>query len=544
MDFTLNRFMGSVPRIASHLGQKNAASVAVDCDFSSGNLSSFRELAEYRRVTEGTKVSYLHGQCWHDFDGCVDVAYGSVTCKQCFVTGAEPFPIVLNADVDESGECAVQTRRLGLPCPTVAPAVMPGQMNDSAPKDVEGRSYAYQYVNVDGERSALSPGSQAQNLRDGQTVVISGWTIPSVEYGVVRIALYRTVSSYVTGNEQSNSSQTVWMLVDEFGIDAPAYTDNKYNVELSLALNEDIVLPPPGDLRGIIWIESMNCLMGYVGNRIYASENGSYHNWPYYYDLDDNVCGLVESNGLVYVATDGHPYILAGRVDCNNAGCREIIRLPGAFPMVGCGNRRMAKCRAGAVYPSHNGLIMLSGRTPPSILTWQLYSEKEWQALRPQTVTPVEVGGKLFVFAEGGSFYMSLANGVETGWGLDFHCNLSDRNVTDAFLTRQGDFFIVKDGIQYLWNRGAKKRPHYFKSQEAVASAPIGWAAGHLHFSGGEENIRIDLDGRKVLDREVLSSRVFRLPMYAIGQRMFVTLTGTGEVSLLSVATSMHELRS
>ena len=275
-----------------------------------------------------------------------------------------------------------------------------------------------------------------------------------------------------------------------------------------------------------------------------GSENNSYHNWLYYYDLDDNVCGLVESNGLVYVATDGHPYILAGRVGCENAGCREIIRLPGAFPMVGCGNRRMAKCRAGAVYPSHKGLIMLSGKSAPVILTWPLYSEKDWQALRPQTVTPVEVAGKLFVFAEGGSFYLTMASSAEQGWSLDFHCSLSDTDVTDAFVTRQGDFYIVKDGIQYLWNRGAKKRPHYFKSQEVVGAAPIGWGAGHLWFRGGTENVRIDLDGRKIIDREVLSSRVFRLPMYAIGQRMYVTLTGTGTVSLLSIATSMHELRS
>lgn len=544
MHFTINRFQGSVPRLADHLAKDGSASVAIDCDFSSGSLASFREPAPYREVTEGTKATFQHECCWHDFDGCVDLAYGSVTCKQCFVTGAEDYPLVLTVDTDENGDCVTKQRRLGLPCPTTAPSIMPGTTANSALKDVEGRSYAYQYINSAGERSALSPGTSAQNLYDGQTVVVSGWPVPDANYDVTKVAIYRTVSSYQTGNEQSNQSQTTWMLVDEIDVNAVSYIDSKWNVDLSIAIMEDLVLPPPEGLRGIIWIESMNCLMGYVGNRIYASENNSYHNWPYYYDLDDNVCGLVESNGLVYVATDGHPYILAGRVGCENAGCREIIRLPGAFPMVGCGNRRMAKCRAGAVYPSHKGLIMLSGKSAPVILTWPLYSEKDWQALRPQTVTPVEVAGKLFVFAEGGSFYLTMASSAEQGWSLDFHCSLSDTDVTDAFVTRQGDFYIVKDGIQYLWNRGAKKRPHYFKSQEVVGAAPIGWGAGHIWFRGGTENVRIDLDGRKIIDREVLSSRVFRLPMYAIGQRMYVTLTGTGTVSLLSIATSMHELRS
>ncbi|MCM1516213.1 MAG: hypothetical protein NC080_07385 [Paraprevotella sp.] len=544
MNFTINRFSGSIPRLADHLAQTGSASVAVDCDFSSGRLASFREPAPYRKTAPNTKATFLQECCWHDFEGCVDLAYGSVTCKQCFVTGLEEYPVVLSVSDNGSAECSVEGRRLGIPCPTSAPSVFPGAVNDAAIKDVEGRSYAYQYINSVGERSGLSPGSSSQNLKDGQTVVVSGWKLPGNEYDISTIAIYRTVSSYVTGNEQSNGSTTVWMLVAEVPASTVSYSDSKRNVDLSIALTEDLVVPPPNGLRGIIWVESMNCLMGFIGNRVYASENGSYHNWPYYYDLDDNVCALCESNGLVYVATDGRPYVLAGAVDCDNAGCREIIRLPGSFPMVGCGNRRMAKCRAGAVYPSHNGLILLAGRSAPVILTWSLYSEREWQELKPQTLTPVEVSGKLYVFGEGGSFYMTMASSAEQGWGLDFHCSLSDKNVTDAFVTRQGDFYVVKDGIQYLWNRGNRLRPHSYVSREAVADAPVGWGAGNIFFTSGTESVRITLDDRIILDREVLSSRVFRLPMYAIGQRMKVELYGTGDVSLLSIASSMKDLRS
>lgn len=544
MDFTINRFKGSVPRLADHLATLGSASVAIDCDFSSGNLDSFREPMAYRRVTEGTQSTYQHECCWHDFSGCVDLAYGSVTCKQAFVTGVGDYPLVLTLDEGPDGECLVKERRLGLPCPSTAPSATPGALNDSAPKDVEGRSYSYQYINAAGERSQLSPGSAAQNIRDGQTVVVSGWPVPDPAYDVTKVAIYRSVSGYMTGREVANKSESAWMLVAEISVNDVAYVDSKWNVDLNLAAEETVVMPPPDGLRGIVWIESMNCLMGFVGNRIYASENNSYHNWPYYYDLDDSVCALVENNGIVYVATDGRPYVLAGTAGCENAGCRRIVRLPGAFPMVGCGNRRMSKCGTGAVYPSHKGLVMLSGESAPALLTWPLYSEKEWQALRPQTVTPIEVSGKLFVFAEGGSFYMSISQGAEQGWQLDFHCGLSDRNVTDAFVSRQGDFYIVKDGIQYLWNRGRKKRPHYFKAQELVTNAPVGWGAGHIYFKHGTENVKIELDGKTVLDREVLSSRVFRLPMYAIGSRMFVTLTGTGTVSLISIATSMQDLRS
>lgn len=544
MDFTINRFKGSVPRLADHLGQKTGASLAIDCDFSSGCLDSFREPSPYRTVAEGTKATFQHECCWHDFKGCVDMSYGSVTCKQAFVTGVEDYPLVLTVSTDDEGNCVTKTRRLGLPCPHTAPSVYVSDLNDSAEKDIDGRSYCYQYVNEAGERSQLSPGSQAINMRDGQTAVISGWPVPEEEYGIVKVAIFRAVAAYQKGNESSNTSEAAWMFVGETDVNAVSYTDKAWNADLAIASQDAVVLPPPDGLRGIVWVESMNCLFGFVGNRIYASENNQYHNWPHYYDLDDNVCGLVESNGIIYVATDGRPYVISGVANCTNAGTRKIVRLPGHLPMVGCGNRRMAKCRAGAVYPSHKGLVLLSGERPPVLLTWPLYSDKDWQALRPQTITPVEVDGKLYVFGEGGSFYMQMSSGPETGWDLDFHCSLSDTGVTDAFVSRQGDFYIVKNGIQYLWNRGAKKRPHVFRSVEAVAQSPVGWGAGHLYFTGGTEKIKIELDGRTVLDRDVLSSRVFRLPMYSAGTRMFVTLSGTGRVSLVSIATAMHDLRS
>ena len=117
MDFTINRFKGSVPRLADHLGQKTGASLAIDCDFSSGCLDSFREPSPYRTVAEGTKATFQHECCWHDFKGCVDMAYGSVTCKQAFVTGAEDYPLVLTVSTDDEGNCVTKTRRLGLPCP-------------------------------------------------------------------------------------------------------------------------------------------------------------------------------------------------------------------------------------------------------------------------------------------------------------------------------------------------------------------------------------------------------------------------------------------
>lgn len=541
-DFTVNRFSGSTPRLASHLIQPGAAKRAVDCKLSSGQLDSFREPLKVRDVAETTATMFQHDCCWLEFDTCVDIAVGSVSCQQLFATGIEDYPYPVTITLEGGELCQPNIRRLGLPCPTRGPAVMPGAVPPAVDKDQEGRSYAYQYVNSSGERSALSPGSRAENLHDGQTVVVSGWQQPDVSWDVISVRIYRTVTGHQSGKEQGNLPDTHWMFVAEVGINAGSFIDNLFNDELLEALEEDIATPPPAGLQGIVWIESMNTLAGFIGNRIYFSENNKYHHWPHHMDLDDNVCAIVESRGVIYVATDGRPYVITGAVDCHNAACRSAVRLPGNFPMIGCGNRRMAKTASGAVYPSLKGLVSLSGNSMPALATWGFYSEDDWQEIMPESITPVEVGGRLYVFATNGAFTMQAQNGAESGWDFDLHSDLSDRGVRDAFVTRTGEFYILKEDGLWLWNQGEELRPHLWESHVHATAVPIGFGAGHLNFDFGAESVKIEVDGRTVIDREVLSTRVFRLPMWAFGNRWKFILTGTSRVSLLSMAPAMRNL--
>lgn len=543
---TLNRFGGSIPRLADHLLGVGQSAMALDCKLWHGNLESWREPRKVRDAAAGTKTSILHDCCWMDFEqGCVDVALGPVTCRKIFVTGYRDYPVAIEF-LDENDPCLTTERRLGLPCPERAPQVIaaPRDPSVSADKDIEGRAYAYQYRNVDGEKSALSPASRAQNLYDGQTVVVSGWPVPSPEWGITEVLIYRTVTGHQTGREPGNVIDTTWMLVGSVPVGAASFTDSLYNDVLQVALEEDIANPPPAGLQGIVHIASMNALAGFIGNRIYFSENNSYHHWPYYVDLDDNVRAITESNGTIYAATDGSPYALPGAVDCQNAGCRSPVRLPGSFPMAGRGNRRMAAIAQGAVYPTVDGLVALSGRSPPQLLSWPRYAPDDWQALFPETVIPVEVNGKLFVFARGGAFILKLGGGPEAGWQMDEHTDLSDRGVTDAFVSRGGAFYIVKGTEVFEWDRGSTLRPHKYVSPEFVTPVPVNFAAAHLHNVNGAEQVKITFDGREALSRPVLSPRVFRLPNWATGTRWQVTLEGTARVSLFSMATSMKQLGS
>lgn len=542
MPFTINDFSGSNPRLADHLIRPGAAVRALDCKLESGNLDSWREPLEVFQASPDTTTMYRHGCCWLEFDACADVARGPVTCPDLFVTGLRSYPVRLTV----ADDCSLTEQRLGLPCPEVRPSILVGAPGGSVDKDLGGRSYAYQYVNVRGEKSSLSPGSYAENVRDGQSVVVSGWTPPDASWGVTSVKIYRTVSGHQSGREAGNAPDTTWMLVGEVPIAVASFTDSQYSEELMSALEEDVAPPPPSNLKGMVWIESMNVLAGFVGNRVYFSRNNKYHEWPHYLDLDDTVLGLVENNGIIYVATKGRPYVIEAAADCDQADCRKAIRLPGEFPMMGAGNRRMSAVPEGAVYPSKTGLVMLSARSLPTLLTWPLYSPEDWEALHPYSVTPVMHGGKLFVFARGAnSFVMTVAHSPEDGWTRDAHSELSDTDVIDAF-TNAGELYLLKDTPEgrtlYQWHRGETLREHVWVSHEHINRVPTPYGAGQLHFKHGPETVTLTADGRTILDRPVTASRVFRLPSWAEGERWTLTLRGTGLVSRFSIAASMSDL--
>lgn len=539
----VEQFGGSRPRLASHLLQNTQAALAMDCRFHHGTLDAWRELRTFRSVTPGTRTTAQIGCCWLDFDDCVDWAYGAVGCERIYATGAYEYPVVIQVDPET---CSTIVNRLGLPCPGAAPSVLTTATPNPADKDFEGRSYAYQYENTLGERSALSPASDPVLIRDGSVSVISGWAVPDSSWGVANVLIYRTVSA--TGASMSapsadNTADTAWMFVGRVPLSSPSMTDSLFNDQLQDALEEDIVLPPPEGLRGITLISSMNALVGYVGNKLYFSENNAYHNWRHHLELDDNICGIVESNKVIYLGTDGAPYAVMGEADCKTAQCRAAVRLPMKWPMVACGNRHMAALAQGAVYPTHDGLVALSGNGMPTLLTNPLYAPEDWQKLRPHTVLPEVHGGSLFVFAEGGSFVLSLDNGAEQGWDLDTHSELSDVGVVDLFTTRSGDLFLLKNnGTLYQWNRGAQLRPYHWRSQLWALPKPVAMAACRPRFKNGSVRTVITADGVSVHDQVMLQSEPFSLPGWAYGTDWQIALRGTATVSLVALATSFKEL--
>lgn len=526
MKFAVSKFGGSYPRMEEHLLGESQAAYALDARFLHGSINTWREPLLVKSLDSSSIASV--DCCWLDYQTCVDVAQGSVLCQHIFLTGRSDYPERGVISV-EGGECSVVYSRLGLPCPTVAPTVAYGA--SGAVKDNMAYSYAYQYENAFGERSALSPGSPVTMQTDGSSNTVSGWTVPAASWGVTKVRIFRTVTAsdaQAAKLTPSNALDTTWMLVGEAAIGG-TFVDSSWADELAEAAEEDVVLPPPDNLQGITWVESKNILIGFVGRRVYFTQNYQYHNWSLFFDLDDNVRAICES-GDVYILTDGSPYVF-----------RETtpVKLPKRMPMAAYGNRHVAPLAGGVVYPTHDGMAALSGNSTPALITQALYAPDDWQRLRPDTVIPAVHQDKLFVFARGGSFVMDV--NPSTGWQLDTHSELSDTDVQQAVVMRSGALALLKaDGI-YLWNMGSAMRPYQWHSPLLRASKPVAFAAVQVKEAQGFADVQVFSDNHMVFNETFLASGTDLLPMWAAGSDWQLRIRGTARLTYVAIASSMRD---
>lgn len=536
------QFKGSTPRVADHLVQQPYASVAMDCKFWHGDLSSWYEPRKTDDLPQEDGYKYvMMGCCFVKLPLCATVAEGDPNCKKYYVTGRTAYPEEAHVDFNT---CEITWYRLGLPCPYQSPQAFAEEDDDELNRDAESRTYVYQFVNSRGQKSAASPPSQPLLLmNEGHPVTVSGWEIPDASWDVKTVRIYRSVAGMESGKEAGNAFDTTYMFVGEVPLDAGSFVDTKYAYDLFDALEEGIVMPPNADMQGITAVASMNIYAGFSGNKLYFSKNNEPNNWSIDYTLDDNICGIAESGGLLYVITDGHPYVVSAAADCKTADCRKITRHLAPMPMLGCGGRHIATTPNGIFYPTIDGLAWLVGDNPPSIITAAAYAPDDWQRLLPETAVPVFHKGYLFVFAKGGSFVLQIGSKNSSGWDADYHSSLSDKDVYYAFVSRNGNFYIEKpDGI-YLWNASTVKRPHRWVSAEAVTGVPMNFGAVKLYMSGAAERVKIKSDDRYIFDREVVrANQPMALPLWGTGQRFYFELEGTADVKLLAVATSVKEL--
>jgi len=547
-----DRFGGSIHKNALHLISQPYASYALNAKLTTGRLSSFNDTEpvaddDSMQLEWGEKWIQV-GCCWIKVPQCVDFADGAVECNSYYFTGRSEYPEEAILDTDT---CELDFYRLGLPCPTQPPTVAYEDVDCDPPdcadpadgclnKDAEARVYVYQFVNSRGQRSQVSPPSTIELVNDGTQAIVSGWEIPDDSWDIQTIRIYRAVSGFQESNNTVNNVfDTTYMFVGEIPITEQYFVDDLRNYELSDALEEDTVTPPPTNLKGIHRISGMNVLVGYAGNRLYFTYNNQWWNWGIEMALEDNIRAITESAGLVYVATDGVPYVVTGTADCNSAECRQVIKFKSPYPYIGCNNKGMQPIENGAVYPTHDGLVMLYGNSEPTLITSNIYSEEQWRDMRPDTAMPVYYKGKLFVFLAEYAFVIDLK--ADKG-SMDIHSSLSDTHTVYAFVARTGEMYIERLDNTYIWERSHRKRQHIWRTPIIRMQRGVAFSHIKVECGQGQEFVKVTMDKKTMLEREVRPDYAMSLPLWARGQDIMIELSGDADVTLMTMATSYSEL--
>lgn len=535
--WTSTNFHGSVPRRAAHLTPPGHARKALDCRLEDGTVSSWRALRQVDTVAANTRSCYQAFDCCWLYSTCeASWCEGPTTSNHVFATGYndKAYPVRI---VPSPVDCSPTVYRLGLPCPIEPPAAVPAVSTPS--KAATPRHYAYRWVDTFGNVSGISPVSDVLVVEDGVSVLLSGWAVPvsTAGWDIAKVEILRSASGYESATQLSeNKIDAAWMKVATILPTAVSYTDTLREHELYEAAPPRVIEPPPAGLQGMVWLESLNALAGFVGRDLYFSHNNEYGNWPYRMTLDDTPKAIVESSNRIYVATDGHPYVLTAEGDCESAACRRAIRMPEALPMLGCCTRMVAM-PSGALYPSHDGLVMMRGDQQPGYVTASHYAPADWQQLHPDTIKVAYHQGRLFCFGRNGAFVMALKDGASTLAETEHHSELSMRP-DEVIITRTGRFYLrIGTGV-FEWDRGATLLPHTYSSGALIAPVPVEFGAAQVVMDPGLEKLEVFADGLKVSDDTVHATEVVVLPRWAEGHEWHWRVSGTARVKIVSLASS------
>lgn len=529
----IETFRGISPRTPEHVLARGQATRAHNVDLSHGSLHPWREPLAVRQMDAGTRTLEMYGCCAFGWDTCVSVARWLPDCPRLYLTGHAAYPELATVNL---GKCELTYQRLGVPMPTTLPLVsyitVPEKTVESA-----ARNYVFTYVNNLGEESAPSYPSSSLTVDDGQAVTVSGWAAQPEEYVVERVRIYRLATGFRTGAEKEQEFTSDYLLVDEIPVSQGQYLDRKKDLDLQWPLGTREVREPPAALQQITAIDGVATLAGFVGNKLYFTKNGQPWNWPLELEvtLDDNIVGMAEDDGKLYITTTGRPYVVDGIADCGDRPCRPVVKSDYPFADIGCGYAHSRTITPfGLVYASAEGLILLSSRDAPTVLTDGVLAARDWAQLRPDTTRLAYWRGWIICITDVVSFmFLVDRRTYQQQASIADMTTISDSPV-DMVLSDSGALLMLgSDGIVAQWDAGTSYRPYEWITPVYVGSHHW-WPAGLVEVDGSV-TFTIEGENGAIFSRPVTRNRPFRMRRLGRNRKHYLRLAGTGEVTFLKM---------
>lgn len=427
MKISISPFYGTRPKSAPADLAENESQIAENCKLWSGELRPLRgfDHVDVIDTMDNPKAIWKYQDDWLVWDVHVD-------CVRSLLADDDRDILMYTGD----GAPKYRTKTgniypLGIPVPDTAPVVA---RSGSGTETAQYLTYVYTYVTSVGWEGPSSYPSDLVTVYSGDSVSISGMSLPPDEYDIEKIRIYRTVSG--------TSDTTGYQYVADID-PATTYTDTMDDASGDV-LKTSTWLPPSDSLSGLTSLPS-GILAGFEGREIRFSEPYVPYAWPdaYSYMVPFNIVGLGVIGTSLVVLTEGPVYVLYGSLPDS----MSVTRLPAITPCLS--KESVVSTESGVIFASSDGLYLCDGSSLSNI-TSNIYSKDEWSPLNPSTIVAEKIEGKYL--------FLSIIEGEATGHVIDFQ-NTTSANTTLTISClgmyaddETNDLFLItkEDGINYI----------------------------------------------------------------------------------------------
>lgn len=568
-----DNFTGIFPRQGAKRLPVGAATVAQDCEFDAGRLSSIKGTLDFDTVDAGTTAIYkLRDKYWltsdedlfyvdspvvQDAHGRVYFTGGDYPAYATESTGYSGWSA--SSDIDAMARMPSLYYKLGVPAPTGAPTVTVNSL-PAAESDIEdllgvsitltdgqtinqwlkanlskvATAYVYTFVSDYGEESAPSPVSAIREYYDGQTKTIG---LPSTgASGVPLSSGKKRIYRVATG-----SSSSEYLFVAEVDYSVTSYTDETLDSELAEPLTSTYYFPPPNDdtstnpsgpLKSLV-LHPQGFLVGHAGRTIAFSEPYLPHAWDPSNQITcpADVVGLcVFSNGIL-VGTVDKPYVITG----TSPSTMDIYPLESEQPCVS--QRSMVEIGGSVLFASYEGLVVVSGNRS-EVVTTKHFTRDQWAGYYPESIHAYTLDNRYI------GFYTNSAGTVKGGFIFD----VATGRFSELSFYAEAGYVNPKDDVLYLvegtkltkFERGTIKE-YTWKSGEIRLHNSVLFQRFKIE-ADHTVSMRIQVDGKDYFARTVVDSDEMLLPSGMRGEYFTVEFKGKGYLDLFAIADEALEL--
>ena len=385
----------------------------------------------------------------------------------------------------------------------------------------ETRFYVYTCVNDIDEESAPSPVSLELTCKSNDTVTVSNLAAPSGSYGINRFRIYRT--------QTSSTGADFYFLREIVSTNTSTTDDGRV---LGEVLPTTTWLMPPTGLSFLTGLWN-GMLAAIDGRSVRFCEAYTYYAWPIAYEIlpmNAQPVALATFGQTLVMLTDGNPsFITGGTPDAMDEQPIEWSQACIApKSAVGMGH--------GVAWASPDGLAYVGSGTP-RLLTADVLTRDDWQALNPSSIVGAMYEGRYFGFYTSGTkkgFIIDPAN-PQGMYFLDF-------GVDAVHVDALQDALFVLDGVNVQkWDAGSALTTT-FKSKLFHQPKPVKAFACAEVIGSYPCTFKLYADGVLKHTQTVTSADPFRLPGGYYGQDFQIEVSTSGNIQAVAVAHSMAEL--